>query len=117
MIILEPVRIAELLAPLATLIVGTAQCWLIGMGLRRMDRAAVERDRRMDQQDREADRRHQETMAQLNRVHEERMAQSNRAHQENMAQWNRAHEENMTALHTLIRRTAPPGAESRGHDV
>lgn len=109
MIILEPVRIGEFLAPTATLIVGTAQCWLIGLGLRRMDRAAVERDRQMERQSREAERRHQETMAQWNRTHEETMAR----HREFMAQ----HEENMTALRVLIGRTAPPGSESRRDDA
>ncbi|MDE0034564.1 MAG: hypothetical protein OXU75_15770 [Deltaproteobacteria bacterium] len=109
MIILEPVRIGELLAPMATLIVGTAQCWLIGRGLRRMDLAAVERERQAERQEREAERRHQETMAQWNRLHEENMAR----HREFMAQ----HEENMTALRTLIKRTAAPGPGSRRDDV
>ncbi len=116
MIILEPVRIGELLAPMATLIVGTAQCWLIGRGLRRMDLAAVERERQAERQEREAERRHQETMAQWNRLHDENMARHREfmaRHREFMAQ----HEENMTALRTLTKRTAAPGPGSRRDDA
>ncbi len=65
MIELEAVRIGEFLGPVAALMVGSAQCCLIWLGLRRMERTSRQRDRQMESQSRDAQRRHEEAMTAL----------------------------------------------------
>lgn len=86
MIVFEAVKVGEILGPMATLMVGSATCWLIWRGLRQMERASMERDRQMENQGRDARGRHDEAMMR----HDEAMMR---------------HEEAMTALRALIERT------------
>ena len=89
---------AEATAGLAvvTLIIGIAQCVLIAIGLRLMQKSNLTREKQIDAQV-EADRLR----------HEEAMAAADRRHREAMAAGDQRHEEAMTALKVLIRRTAP----------
>ena len=104
---------AAVVAAVAAVVVGSAQCLLIWKGLRLMDRSNRERAVALEQQ-READeRRHAEAMAahaEVMAAHAETMA----AHAETMAEGARRHTEAMAALktqsralETLIERTAP----------
>jgi len=86
MIEFEAVKIGELLGPVAALMVGAAQCSLIWIGLRRMDRASRERDRQIEDQNRDSERRHEEAQKDSERRHEEAM----------------------TSLRALIERTSVP---------
>ncbi|MCY4442005.1 MAG: hypothetical protein OXE53_17585 [Deltaproteobacteria bacterium] len=93
MIEFEAVKIGELLGPVAALMVGAAQCSLIWIGLRRMDRASRERDRQIENQNRDSERRHEEAQ---------------RRHEEAEKESARRHEEAMTSLRALIERTSVP---------
>ena len=97
MIEFEAVKIGELLGPVAALMVGTAQCTLIGIGLRRIDRASRERDRQIENQNRDSERRHAEAQKGSARRHEQAEKESARRH-----------EEAMTSLRALIERTSVP---------
>lgn len=93
MIVFEAVKVGEILGPMATLMVGSATCWLIWRGLRQMERASMERDRQMENQGRDARGRHDEAMMR----HDEAMMRHEEAKMR--------HEEAMTALRALIERT------------
>ena len=97
MIEFEAVKIGELLGPVVALMVGTAQCTLIWIGLRRMDRASRERDRQIENQNRDSERRHAEAQKGSARRHEQAEKESARRH-----------EEAMTSLRALIERTSVP---------
>jgi len=97
MIEFEAVKIGELLGPVAALMVGAAQCSLIWIGLRRMDRASRERDRQIENQNRDSERRHEEAQKGSARRHEQAEKESARRH-----------EEAMTSLRALIERTSVP---------
>ena len=97
MVEFEAVKIGELLGPVAALMVGTAQCTLIWIGLRRMDRASRERDRQIENQNRDSERRHEEAQKESARSHEQAEKESARRHEEAMA-----------SLRALIERTSVP---------
>ena len=104
MIEFEAVKIGELLGPVAALMVGTAQCTLIWIGLRRMDRASRERDRQIENQNRDSERRHEDAQ----RRHAEAQKGSARRHEQAEKESARRHEEAMTSLRALIERTSVP---------
>lgn len=82
MIEFEPLKIAELIGPLVTFVVGMGQIGMIWRGIAQMRRASENRDQQ-----------HEENMTALR------------------ALIGQQHEENMTALRALIERTAPKGTE------
>ena len=79
---------------IVALLVGAAQCFLIWIGLRQMNKASAVRNRQLDQQEKAAADRHQESM----RAFEAVLGQQEKAAAER-------HRESMRALEALIERT------------
>ena len=119
---------AAVVAAVAAVVVGSAQCLLIWKGLRLMDRSNRERAVALEQQSEADERRHAEVMEEGARRHAEVMEEGARRHAEAMAahaeamaaraeaakEGARRHAEAMAALETqsraletLIERTAP----------
>ena len=99
---------AAVVAAVAAVVVGSAQCLLIWKGLRLMDRSNRERAVALEQQ-READeRRHAEVMEEGARRHAEAMEEGARRHAEAMA----AHAEAMAARAEAAKEGARRHAEA-----